>query len=598
MTRRTNGSAGRGAAAGGPRGLRWRVAVLAALIATAAQLAPVLRRVQGHVDGYLADTDEMLYAAVLRSAARDPVTASNPFDAEWRGAVNPYGRILPLASTIPIRLGVPPGLWLDAARWLASAGTAALLIQLGTAAAAPAVGAAAAVLVLLDPSAFYGKPLGWIMGVGSARPGDPHQLFFSRLYTPGFSLPLFVAALMALSSLAAARRGRRRRLGAALAFASAGATGHFFYWTSALGAAGLTVLLHRRRRVMLPWAAVAGFFLLVLVALNYTGARGTDFVSQGLRMGFIRTRTPQFLGHVGYWAGALAAGWLAVGPWRVRSPARVIGAATVGVWLLAMLHTPLGGWDAQSFHFSYALGVLVPVVWTTLAWYAWRRWGRGRWVARAGALAVAVSALAGPQWARRGLEASLAAGTTPIAEAARWLRRGRIPDGAIVLVPRDLRSQLGVTLPGVAYAHPHLMQWALPDAALWQRSVCAAALTGEDSVDVSRPGTEERRAGWIALWPHGRPADVSTTGVRSYAELFGPLRERLKGALAEARRSPGRLRGACAAAPEYSLATGRHRVRLALGAAAVLSGEVVWQAADSSAVWVAYRERAASSTAR
>jgi hypothetical protein len=592
MIRRTNGAARRGSAVGGPWGLRWRLAVLAALIATAAQLAPVLWRAQGHVDGYLADTDEMYYAAMLRSAARDPVSASNPFDAEWRGAVNPFGRLLPLVSTIPIRLGVLPGLWLDAARWLASAGTAALLIRLGTAAAAPAVGAAAAALVLLDPSAFYGKPLGWIVGAGTARPGDPHQLFFSRLYTPGFSLPFFVAALIALSSLAAARVGARRRLGAALIFATAGAAGHFFYWTSALGAAGLTVLLHRRRRVILPWAAVAGIFLLALVALNYTGSRGTDFVSQGLRMGFIRTRTPQFLGHAAYWAGALAATWLAVGPWRVRSPARVIGAATLGVWLLAMIHAPLGGWDVQSFHFSYALGVLVPVVWTTLAWYAWRRWGRRRWLARAGALAVAVSALAGPEWARRGFEASLDTGARPIAEVTRWLGRGRIPDGAIVLVPRDLRSQLGATLPGVAYAHEYLGQWPLPDSALWQRSVCAAALTGEDSVDVSRPGRGEGGAGWIALWPHGRPADVSTTAVRSYAELFGPLRERLSSALAEARRSPGRLRAACAAAPEYSLATGRHRVRLALRAAAVLGGEVVWQAADSSAVWVTYRERA------
>ncbi|MEK6768715.1 MAG: hypothetical protein AABY85_06970, partial [Gemmatimonadota bacterium] len=128
MIRRTNSAAGRGSAVGGPWGIGWRVTVLTALIATAAQLAPLLWRARGHVDGYLADTDEMFYAAMLRSAARDPVSASNPFDAEWRGAVNPFGRILPLVSTIPIRLRVPPGLWLDAGRWLASAGTAALLL--------------------------------------------------------------------------------------------------------------------------------------------------------------------------------------------------------------------------------------------------------------------------------------------------------------------------------------------------------------------------------------------------------------------------------------------------------------------------------------
>jgi len=560
---------------------RWRGLAFALSVGAAAQLAPLYRHGTMHHGGYTANEDERYYAALLRHAAQAPLDQPNPFDREWSGAAPTTGRLLPLAVAVPARLRlVPSGFWMDLSRWLASSASAALCVRLGAAVASPALGAAAAVLVLLDPGTYYAKPVVALAGIGAPAADDPQPLFYSRLGTPSYTMPLFLLTLLGLMSRA---RGRRARTRTALAIGLVGASGHVFTWTSGGAAAAAGALWPRWRRLALPVAAGL-VLLLALVWLGGRGERGVAFEELMLRLGCFRTRRPQLLTHSGFWAGATAAAALAFAPLRVRPGARRLGAAMLGVWALALLHTPLTGWDIQSFHFAYTLGPLSILCWCALVWHLWRRLGRRRAPMAAGALAVAVVAFAGPFWSLRGLGNAVAEGQ-PGPELRAALANGAIPDGAVVLVPADWRAELAARYRGVAFAASLQAHFAVPDSLLWARTVCGSVLAGEDSAEVRRIALKPR-PGRIPHWPYGRPAGVPLTGIRSYFEIFPVLADSLGAAVADAARRPEQLRAACGARPDYVLAGGWPRIGRALRAAAQLGGRVRRTAPDGSWVWL------------
>jgi hypothetical protein len=577
-----------------PRGpmRAWSVPLLCAALATAAQLGPVAWRLAGHRDGYFADADELFYAAVLQHVAHYPLHDTNPFDREWSRAASPFGRVLPAAAALPMRLGVPPGAWTDAARWLGSFAGAYAIVRLGAAVASPAVGAAAATIVLLDPAAYSGKAFMALAGFGRTPSGEPHQLPFSRLYSPTFLLGFWVAALVALVSLAAHPSSKRHRAWTVAAFAALGATGNFYFCAGAVGAAlGLLSFHPRRRRLMPPALGAIGALALTLW-VSLTGLHGADAAELGLRIGFFRTRVPQFLTHTGFWAGAVAAAWLAWGPWRLGASTRALGGAALGVWLVALAHTPLTGWDVRSYHFGLALGPVFVAAWCALAYRAWRRWGEPRPVRLAGAVAVAVTAFAGPFWAMRGLAAKLGQTEDPIPAARAWLDAGRIPPGAVVAVPRPLRWPVGAVYEGRVFAHPYLIHWSVPDTVIWERQLCAAAVTGEASADVAQLSGHHR--GLPQMWSDGRPGDVSMVGVSSYSELFDRLVLREALDLERTARSADALRVACRDGPDFALAIGRTHLLRALKAGAALGAKTFWIATDSAAVWLQLNRRETS----
>ncbi len=74
-------------------------------------------------------------------------------------------------------------------------------------------------------------------------------------------------------------------------FVRLGATGYFCFVASALGAIGGVTLLHRRRKALVPPLAVAFVLMGIGRWLSGIGARGVDFASQGLRVGFFRTHS-------------------------------------------------------------------------------------------------------------------------------------------------------------------------------------------------------------------------------------------------------------------------------------------------------------------
>ncbi len=562
---------------------RGRLLAFALSVGAAAQLAPLYWHGTLHHGGYTANEDERYYAALLRHAAQGPLDQPNPFDRERSGAAPTTGRLLPLAVAVPARLRVvPSGFWMDLSRWLASSASAALCVRLGAAAASPALGAAAAVLVLLDPGTYYAKPLVALAGIGAPAPDDPQPLFYSRLGTPSYTMPLFLLTLLGLMGRA---RGRRARTRTALAIGLVGASGHVFTWTSAGAAAAAGALWPppRWRRLALPVAAGPAL-LLALVWLGGRGEREVAFEDLMLRLGCFRTRRPQLLTHSGFWAGAAAAAALAVAPLRIRPGARRLGAAMLGVWALALLHTPLTGWDIQSFHFAYALGPLSILCWCVLVWHGWRRLGRPRAPMAAGALAVAVVTFAGPFWALRGLGNAVAEGQ-PGPELRAALANGAIPDGAVVLVPAAWRADLAARYRGVSFAASLQAHFAVPDSLLWARTVCGSVLAGEDSAEVRRIALKPR-PGRIPHWPYGRPSGVPLTGIRSYFEIFPVLADSLGAAVADAARRPERLRAACGARPDFVLAAGWPRIGRALRAAAQLGGRVRRTAPDGNWAWL------------
>ncbi len=561
-----------------------RVAVFAAAVASAAQLATLAWRAGGHRGGYTANEDERFYFTVFGHAARDPLNAPNPFDRAWRDAAPSGVRLLALAVSVPVRLGVPAGATWDAARWLGTAASAALIVAIGGTAATPAVGAAAAVLVLLDPGAFHGKPVASLAGIGVHAPDDPHQLLLSRALVPSLTLPLFLLAVLGTLRLARRRTAHQSNIAA---IAAVGLTGHLFTWSSALAGAGTAAVADRRRRHLILVAGVAGVATLVLVALGGLGRHGAPLEDIVLRLGGVRTHRPQLLTHLGFWAGSVVAFGLLAAPWRIRAGARALGAFTLGAWALALLHTPLGGWDIESFHFGHAMGPLVTLTWSVALWHAWRRIGRPRAGAWAGALLVCAVAFAGPVRAMRGLGASLAEGGQRADEARGWLAQGSIPDGAAIVGPGSLQGQLGAVHGGVVFASPYQMLFSVPDSVLFDRAVCGAVLVGDDSAAVVREALRPR-PGSIAVWHSGRPADVSLAGIRSYFDLFDVLAGRLGTAVAEAQRSPAALARVCAERPDYALAVGGLHVRRATAAAQALGGTVRWRAADGRAQWTAF----------
>jgi hypothetical protein len=565
-------------------GAPWRAIALSVALATAAQLAPVVWRLEGHAGGYYGTVDEMFYASLVRRAAATPPTTTDPFDREWRQASSPYGWMLPQLVGLPLRLGVPPGLWSDLSRWAASATGAYLLIRVGAAVASPAVGAAAATLALLDPGTYYGKPL-VLLFTGRWAAFDAESLPMSRLYTPSFLLPFFAGVLLVLVR-SAGPRGRRPSAAVAVgAFAALGLAGYFFYWTTALACAVAVVLVRPRRQAVLRWLIPAGLAMLLLVALNGVGSRD-DLVEHALRIGFIRTSRPVFLAHAGFWLAAAVAALLALAPWRVAPSARALGIAAVGAWALVLVHTPITGWDVQSHHYDMALGPLSALTYSAAAWYGWRHWARrSRWLSAAGCVLVAGAALLGPWLALRGLAA---AGDQP---AIAWENARRLaalggvpPEGGVqIAVPRPARFALTLALPNTPYWYPFLEAWGVSDTALFTRTVCAALLTGEDSAETLRRATPRDR--FATVWPDGRPADVSLAGVRSYFALMPVLAGREAGAVARLAHEAPALRGSCAVLPDFALALGHSHVRRAGAVAAALDGRTAWVARDSSAAW-------------
>ena len=580
--------------------------VLSAMLATAAQWAPIAWRLQGHHGGYYGDVDEQFYAALVRRAAQAPLTTTDPFDVQWRHAASPYGVLLPRLLGLPDRLGAPPGAWSDLSRWLGSGASAWLLIRLGTEAASPAVGAAAATLTLLDPGSYYGKPL-LRLATGRWEPAtEAQQLPMSRLFTPGYLLPFYLAALLVLLRAVGPRggagsgtggRGRdagSRRWVAILAFAAVGLAGYFFFWTAALAAAVAVAVLHPRRRALRRWVVPALVAMVIGVLLNGLGGHD-DPVQHALRLGFVRTRRPQFLLHAGYWAGAVVAAWLALGRYRGRSGARALGLAAVGIWALVLLMSPLTGWDPQAHHYNMALDPAVTLVWCTAAWYAWRRLRRPGLglprAAAAGAAAAGVSlaAFLGPTLAMRGLAA---APRLDWGGARQLAADARVGPTAQVAVPRSERYALGLTLPNTPYWYPYDEAWGVSDTALFNRTVCAALITGEDSTATSLLATPRQEA--ATVWPDGRPAGVSVAGRRDYFSLMPVLADSEAAAVGALGRDPAALRARCRALPGYALAEGRPEVRRAAAVAAALGGAPAWVAPDSGRAWFRFPSAAGS----
>jgi hypothetical protein len=306
-----------------------------------------------------------------------------------------------------------------------------------------------------------------------------------------------------------------------------------------------------------------------------------------LRLGFQHTRHPQFLGNLGYWLAAGCAAGLAFARLRQSGAARALGLAVLGAWVLAMIVSPLTGWDPQSAHFNFVLGPLATVLYCTLAWVLWRRWGRPRWAARGALVVVAVFAALGSVLAWRGYAAARNLGEVSLEEAERWIALGRIPSGAAVAVPREMRFAFALERAGGAFAYNYLLAWSVPDTVLWRRAVCAAALTGEDSAAVRR--YSEPNGAFPTLWPDGRPADVPVAGLRDYFATMGILRGREMATVQRAGEDAAVLRDACAVHPDFVLARGREAVRRALRTASFLGDwQVRWIAPDSSAAWLAF----------
>jgi hypothetical protein len=306
-----------------------------------------------------------------------------------------------------------------------------------------------------------------------------------------------------------------------------------------------------------------------------------------LRLGFQHTRHPQFLGNLGYWLAAGCAAGLAFARLRQSGAVRALGLAFLGAWVLAMIVSPLTGWDPQSAHFNFVLGPLATVLYCTLAWVLWRRWGRRRWAARGALVVVAVFAALGSVLAWRGYAAARNLGEVSLEEAERWIALGRIPSGAAVAVPREMRFAFALERAGGAFAYNYLLAWSVPDTVLWRRAVCAAALTGEDSAAVRR--YSEPNGAFPTLWPDGRPADVPVAGLRDYFATMGILRGREMATVQRAGEDAAVLRDACAVHPDFALARGRPAVRRGLRSASFLGGsEIRWIAPDSSAAWLAF----------
>ena len=154
-----------------------------------------------------------------------------------------------------------------------------------------------------------------------------------------------------------------------------------------------------------------------------------------------------------------------------------------------------------------------------------------------------------------------------------------------VLVPRALRTPLGAVQAGVVYAYPYLFGWAVPDSVIWDRQVCAAALTGEAPARVFGDAMHVYPYFWPVWWL-GRPPGIPVAGLDSYMPIIPRLAVQLRAAVARAAADSGALRDACSVAPDYVLAIGRVSVRRALSAGAALGARVRWMASDSSAVWL------------
>ena len=377
-----------------------------------------------------------------------------------------------------------------------------------------------------------------------------------------------------------------RPWGVTLAFLLLGISGYFFFWSAAIAAAVAVAVVHPRRRRVIPWLLWTIPLLAALALLNGIGTR-TAIADVALRLGFQRTHHPQFLGNLGYWLAACGAAVLALAPLRQSSAARALGLAVLGAWVLAMIISPLTGWDPQSAHFNFVLGPLATVLYCALAWAIWRRWGRPRWAARTGMVIVAAVAALGPVLAWRGHVASGNLGMVSSGEAQRWIALGRIPSGSAVAVPREMRFAFALERAGGAFAYHYLLAWSVPDTVLWRRAVCAAVLTGEDSAAVRRHS--EPNGAFPTLWPDGRPADVPVAGLRDYFATMGILRGREMATVQRAGEDATVLRDACAVHPDFALARGREAVRRALRAASLLGGSAVrWIAPDSSAVWLGF----------
>lgn len=557
------------------------------LLATASQIGPVMWRATGSDKPYVADYDELLYAAILRNGAEGPVAWINPFDVAWSAAPTPVGRLLPQALGVPVRLGLPIGPWTDAARWAGGFASAYALIQLGAIAASPSVGAAAATLVLLDPSALHGKPLLSLLGIGVESEDWPHQLPLSRLYSPSLTLPFFLAAVLALLAAAPGSAPRRSHAAVVAAFAGVGLAANFFFWTGLIAVAAAVVLGGWRSPGLRRAVAIGAVALALLLIVNALGDRGVDATDYGLRIGFVRTRMPQFLAHAGFWLGAAAAGLLALGSGQLPRGARVLGRATLAVWILALVHTPLSGWDVQSFHYyGLVLAPLIATSWCVLGWHVWLRCFRMHGAPRvlASGLVGAV-ALLGPFWSARGAANSVSSVAARQATlAAQYAARGAIPDRSLVLVPEGLRAAMGAETRLLAFAHGYLSHWALPDSTIWNRSVCAAVLLGQDSAEVARAAMPKRPG--IPIWSFGRPRDFALPSIRSYAEVMRPLADRLGADVAAAAGGPRKLSAACREGPEYALVLGRARVRRSATAARGINGRVRWMTPDSAAMWL------------
>jgi hypothetical protein len=555
-------------------------------VALAFQLAVPLWYVHGNAPGYYADDDERFYATLVRHAAHAPLAETNPFDPVERRAASPYGLTFPQLLALPIRVGVDPGLTTDAER-LAGAFVAALaLYRIGELVAAPPVGVAMAVLVLLDVGTYPGKPVVTVLRSGLPGADNAQPLPFTRFYAPCLLLPLLSLALLWLLRSVGPRGTRPRPWAAALAFLLLGVSGYFFFWSAAIAAAVAVAVLHPRRRRVIPWLLWTIPLLVALALLNGIGTR-TATADLALRLGFQHTRHPQFLGNLGYWLAACCAAALAFARLRQTSAARALGLALLGAWALAMIVSPLTGWDPQSAHFNFVLGPLATVLYCTLAWVVWRWWGRPRWAARAALVIVAGVAALGPVLAWRGYAASQRLGEVTPGEAQRWIALGRIPPGSAVAVPREMRFAFALERAGGTFSYNYLLAWSVPDTVLWRRAICAAALTGEDSAAVRRHS--EPNGAFPTLWPDGRPADVPVAGLRDYFATMGILRGREMATVQRAGEDAAVLRDACAVHPDFALARGSQAVGRALRAASLLDGSSVrWMAPDSTAVWLAF----------
>ncbi|MGD0485118.1 MAG: hypothetical protein ABSB58_10800, partial [Gemmatimonadales bacterium] len=399
-------------------------------------------------------------------------------------------------------------------------------------------------------------------------------------------MPLLAVALLLLLRSVGPRGMRPRPWAAVLGFVLLGLSGYFFFWSAAVAAAVAVAVLHPRQRRVIPWLLWTIPLLAALALLNGFGTR-TAMADVALRLGFQRTHRPLFLGNLGYWLAAGCAAGLAFARLRQSGAARALGLAFLGAWTLAMVVSPLTGWDPQSAHFNFVLGPLATVLYCTLAWVLWRRWGRSRWAARGALVVIAAIAALGSALAWRGYAAARNhLGAVSLEEARRWIALGRLPEGAAVAVPREMRFAFALERGGGAFAYNYLLAWSVPDTVLWRRAICAAVLTGEDSAAVRR--YSDPNVSFPTLWPDGRPANVPIAGLRDYFATMGILRGREMGTVQRAGENAAVLRDACAVHPDFALARGRPAVRRALRAASFLGGsEIRWIAPDSSAVWIA-----------